>query len=143
MTKFCNKCNKEKSKTDFNKNTQKRDGLQTTCRECNREYLKNHYKNNIKYYKNKSNIYKREIYTKIARLKESKPCTDCGQCYPHYVMDFDHISNNKKFNIAHLINSCDITKLENEISKCELVCSNCHRIRTYNRRDKHLELEYL
>lgn len=47
-------------------------------------------------------------------------------------MDFDHLSD-KKYEINKLINSCSMTKIKAEIAKCDIVCSNCHRERTFQR----------
>lgn len=67
----------------------------------------------------------------IQELK-SKPCTDCGMNYPHYVMDFDHLFN-KSFNISDRRYKVNTEELVAEIAKCEVVCANCHRERTYKR----------
>lgn len=63
---------------------------------------------------------------------KSQPCTDCGKSYPPYVMHFDHLKD-KTFNISRRIGHKMSTLLE-EIDKCEVVCANCHAIRTHNRR---------
>ena len=63
-----------------------------------------------------------------------KPCMDCGIQYPPYVMDFDHRDpSQKKFTIA-TIGRHTIAELLDEISKCDVVCSNCHRIREHDRK---------
>ena len=49
-------------------------------------------------------------------------------------MDFDHVRGEKKFCIGHHRRYGD-AELLNEIAKCDLVCSNCHRIRTRKRRE--------
>ncbi len=69
---------------------------------------------------------------KFHDLKRDKPCVDCGKIFHPCAMDFDHINNNKEFSIAEKRHLPKELLLE-EISKCELVCSNCHRIRTYKR----------
>ena len=68
----------------------------------------------------------------INRIKD-RPCMDCGVKYPPYVMDFDHrAKQNKEINIGRMIGGgWSKGKVDKEISKCDLVCSNCHRIRTY------------
>jgi hypothetical protein len=73
---------------------------------------------------------KREM---IAAIK-NVPCMDCGIKYPPYVMDFDHVRGEKEFTIARKAHGRTVETLLNEISKCEIVCSNCHRIRTHERR---------
>lgn len=67
------------------------------------------------------------------RVRELKgaPCADCGQTFPWYVMDFDHVRGEKSFAISEGVVS--LKKLEAEAAKCDVVCANCHRIRTYVR----------
>lgn len=72
----------------------------------------------------------------IQEVKESTPCADCGMQYPHYVMDFDHLPGEVKlYNISNQMNSDigSLATLKAEIAKCEIVCANCHRHRTYMR----------
>lgn len=70
-------------------------------------------------------------------LKESLPCVDCGMYWPFYVTEWDHVpSRGKKlFNIAPLASTHPLTnvKLQEELAKCDLVCGNCHNIRTHER----------
>jgi hypothetical protein len=55
------------------------------------------------------------------------PCARCGVSYPPYVMDFHHRDRStKKFAVGSGSRSVKAT-LE-EIAKCDVVCSNCHRI---------------
>lgn len=69
----------------------------------------------------------------LNNLKETTPCKDCGKFFPHYIMDFDHLKD-KKFDVSAHGGSKSFDTLKFEISKCEIVCANCHRIRTHNRR---------
>ena len=65
----------------------------------------------------------------------NKPCADCGQSYPPYVMDFDHLPGTKKeFTISSQGLSRPIRAILDEAAKCEVVCANCHRERTERRR---------
>ena len=68
-------------------------------------------------------------------LREAKdvPCTDCGIRYPYYIMDFDHLYD-KRFNIGSDGVKFSREDLYIEIAKCEVVCSNCHRTRTWQRK---------
>lgn len=63
------------------------------------------------------------------------PCTDCGEKYPPYVMEWDHLPQFEKVMGLGLmrVRRLGREKVLAEIAKCELVCSNCHAIRTYNR----------
>ena len=63
------------------------------------------------------------------RLK-LKPCTDCNGIFPPCVMEFDHVRG-KKLKPVSQLRSDKMSTLMAEISKCDLVCSNCHRMRTH------------
>lgn len=60
------------------------------------------------------------------------PCADCGGMFPPYVMDFDHRDPAaKSFSVAaDKVLLKNRLELEAEIAKCDIVCANCHRIRT-------------
>lgn len=67
---------------------------------------------------------------------KSGACSDCGQRFPWYVMQFDHRnSSDKKFAISRAIKSRSTEAVLEEITKCDLVCANCHAIRTHG--EKH------
>lgn len=71
---------------------------------------------------------------KVAQIK-SQPCADCGVSYPWYVMDLDHVHGEKVMDVSSMIdNGASWRRIEAEIAKCDVVCSNCHRIRTHQRR---------
>lgn len=70
----------------------------------------------------------------VVEIKENTPCMDCEIQYPHYVMDFDHRpGTEKKFQIGNPSNVPSMEALKEEIAKCDLVCANCHRHRTFMR----------
>lgn len=69
---------------------------------------------------------------KINKYK-NKPCMDCNKTYPFYVMDFDHRPNEIKLFCVGRALTFSWHKIKAEIDKCDIVCSNCHRIRTYKR----------
>lgn len=71
---------------------------------------------------------------KMRRLKEVTPCADCGNIFPAVCMDFDHTTGQKHLKLSSMRNY-SWEKILLEIEKCEIVCSNCHRIRTANRRN--------
>ena len=81
--------------------------------------------------------YRREHFAKLreqakAIMYEAKsaPCMDCGVSYHPYVMDFDH-REGKKFNVSEWWHkSSSLDTLRAEMAKCDVVCSNCHRLRT-------------
>jgi transposase len=71
---------------------------------------------------------------KLRKIKEDSGCIDCGEKYPHYVLEFDHLPEYEKHGIVTSIaRRYSWKKAEEEIKKCEIVCKNCHGIRTWNR----------
>lgn len=74
---------------------------------------------------------KKEMYDFISKIK-SVPCQDCGNSYPSYVMDFDHrVPSEKTAEIGKVISNGSWPALYAEIDKCDIICANCHRIRTH------------
>ena len=68
---------------------------------------------------------------------KSRPCRDCGNTFPACAMQFDHVRGEKVANVAHLRNWENVPKVIDEIAKCEVVCANCHAIRTCKRDTRH------
>lgn len=65
---------------------------------------------------------------------KAKPCMDCKQTFPTECMDFDHVRGKKLTPINTQTANKSKGPLLEEIKKCDLVCSNCHRIRTRTRK---------
>lgn len=80
-------------------------------------------------YANKAEKRGREFLTQI---KMSTGCVDCGYRKAPEALDFDHVFGEKSYNVGMRISVTPET-LKKEIAKCEVVCANCHRIRTYER----------
>ncbi len=91
-------------------------------RTCNKCYRYNSNENTKKRYSER-----RALLQKLKNV----PCADCGGVFPTYVMDFDHRNREEKlFNVARRLHG-KLDTLLDEIAKCDVVCANCHRIRTY------------
>ncbi len=101
-----------------------------------REAIRKHYYANREYYIQKAYRKRETLRSWVYDLKSITPCTDCKILYPSYVTDFDHIEarGKKMGTISSLINSGSFKQIKEEVAKCELVCANCHRIRTFKRR---------
>jgi hypothetical protein len=101
---------------------------------------KKHYELNKDLIKKRAKNYKvinqNTIKEYVNELKLN-PCTDCKQTFHSIAMDFDHVRGTKIKAVSQMINSgFGLEKIKLEIEKCDLVCSNCHRIRTHERRSK-------
>lgn len=95
------------------------------------------------YLENKERLYlskkkRRGWYRKyIQEIKSTTPCADCKEFFPYYIMDFDHLPGvEKKFEIGGANSATSLQALKDEIAKCEIVCANCHRHRTFMRQTK-------
>jgi hypothetical protein len=105
-------------------------------RKRNAEYQSRWYKANQEIHKKrvaKNKAEKKERLRQYLYEAKSKPCTDCGQTFHPEVMDFDHVKGMKKFSLSQG-KSKSLKLVVEEIAKCELVCANCHRLRTFTRR---------
>jgi len=79
---------------------------------------------------------KRYIRRRRAWLQAYKHVVGCKFCPENdpRCLDFHHRDPKvKKYKIASL--PCSFEKLREEIEKCDVVCANCHRRKTWKRRD--------
>ncbi len=96
---------------------------------------------NVRYYTQNSSrevarVRRRQAQTRdYLRALRQVPCADCGRTFQPHQMDFDHREpESKSFRLtegrAMLMSR---SRLATEASKCDVVCANCHRVRTYRR----------
>ena len=116
----------------------KKRGVGVVCSKSGSIQLKKHIIYNKHMKSEKTSVAKQKAYLSryIQELKSNTPCMDCKINYPYYVMDFDHVRGRKHKNVMELIPTLSKKKIDEEIAKCEIVCSNCHRIRTHQRKLK-------
>ena len=70
----------------------------------------------------------------VRAYKLSHGCADCGYNARYEALDFDHLPGTvKSFNIGPSVGSHSMEDIMAEALKCEIVCANCHRIRTADR----------
>jgi hypothetical protein len=70
-------------------------------------------------------------------IKLGRGCADCGWRGWARGLDWDHVEGVKFGGIATLIaNGRPWTEIEVEMAKCDVVCANCHRIRSAERRER-------
>lgn len=69
----------------------------------------------------------------VNALKVERGCADCGFNRHPAALEFDHLpGTNKRCKVSALMLSSRQAILD-EIAKCEVVCANCHAIRTVDR----------
>ena len=132
--KKCNKCKVTKELTEFYFRLGKSGNKKYSyiCKACHKNKMQKNYTDNIEFYKDRAKKARQKMREFVIQQKDF-PCKDCGVKYPHYVMDFDRLGNEEKsFNVGTWRNQSK-QDVMNEIAKCDLVCSNCHRERTFKR----------
>lgn len=93
-----------------------------------------------KRYGNPAGLKARAKTREFIHAMKAVPCMDCGRTYPPCVMDFDHRPGEVKlFDISQYPSGSSEATLRAEIDKCDVVCSNCHRMRSWTRKQaKHV-----
>ncbi len=136
--KYCPKCNTPKELSQFykRKTGPKAGTTYEKCKQCMKERGKTYYRQNIDHLKKLTMMRTRKgvaIKRQFLIKYKDKPCMDCGKKYPPYVMDLDHRDPKDKINdVAAMVHwNFSIEKIKKEIDKCDIVCANCHRIRTH------------
>lgn len=145
--KTCPDCGIDKDPGEFSADSSRSDGLRAYCRACSsirntrwrrsnpekmRASQKSWYDRNGHRVRERYKERTAEARQFVNRMKDS-PCVDCGGKFPPVCMDFDHLRD-KKMDVAVMVNrAMSISEIGAEIEKCELVCANCHRIRTNER----------
>lgn len=72
--------------------------------------------------------------TALQAIKLERGCADCGYAEHAEALDFDHRPGEVKLlSIGRQCANAGIERLLAEVEKCDVVCANCHRVRTYTR----------
>lgn len=146
--KVCKTCRQSKPITAFSPSKRCVYGVLSNCKQCralqekhkkatdpvyaakHRASSKGWYKANPEY--QRQHVRRRSLESRmwVDSLK-SHPCVDCGNDFPPCVMQFHHRDPaSKLFGIAAIF-SHSKHKVLAEIEKCDLLCANCHAIRTW------------
>jgi len=88
-----------------------------------------------------------QLRSALATMKLERGCADCGYAAHPEALDFDHVRGEKLFSLGghhgrwkngeyqkSNIGRMSLDRILNETEKCEVVCANCHRVRTSERR---------
>ncbi len=145
--KICKECNKEKEDDKFElvvsplkhggNGKQYRRGRCFACRgkrtnSTRKEYRKEYNAVHKDKKARRAHKIRNEVRLLLNELK-SNPCVDCNKTFLPIAMDFDHIKDKIRPIARMLSTAYKIELILEEIKKCELVCANCHRIRTRRR----------
>ncbi len=79
----------------------------------------------------------RALRARIAEIKLAAGCIDCGYWEHAEALDFDHRPGEEKVrNVSQMTSNASWERIVAEIAKCDVVCANCHRVRTARRRQE-------
>jgi hypothetical protein len=76
---------------------------------------------------------KKKHQNAIAQYKLSKQCHDCTGVFTASQLEYDHCRGKKKFALSAGA-KYSLRRIAAEIAKCDVVCANCHRLRTHKRK---------
>ncbi len=132
--KKCSRCNQLKPLTEFGSHKTKHDGKCCYCLECKSTQVREYYASNEAYrQQTKERAAEAKRRNKIAVYKYLlvHPCVDCGEA-DVIVLDFDHRDPSLKRESVSTLSRQAVKwqTVQDEIDKCDVRCSNCHRKRT-------------
>jgi len=142
--KTCTICGEDKDFDSFAFRNKAQGTRRSQCKSCMSDRDKDSYKNNqARRDSIKSNDSRRrqELINKVWLHKINHPCVDCGFSDPR-ALEFDHLPEfEKSYDISAMVDRRFAwDKIQEEMAKCEVVCANCHRIRTHDRDSRRIRL---
>jgi 5-methylcytosine-specific restriction endonuclease McrA len=81
------------------------------------------------------NAAKRTQKRNVKIIQEEKlkhGCVCCGYSAHACALDFDHIDPSDKIRDIAKMHTTSIPVLQKEMEKCQVLCANCHRIKTHD-----------
>ncbi len=131
--KRCLKCGETKPFDAFHRGG--RDGWQAWCKTCRKVYDHADHQKTKGLRVRQKRVLKRKSADWLRALKDGRPCVDCGGVFHPEAMHFDHRpESGKEFDVGFGNGRYSRARVLAEIAKCDLVCANCHAVRTYDRR---------
>lgn len=104
-------------------------------KEYQRKYHSRWYQSNGERRRKQVNARRRRTREWIHDLKSEGECVECGLSgsIAPWALDYHHLDGTvKDASVSYLVgNGYGRKRIEKEIEKCELICSNCHRTRHY------------
>lgn len=130
--KRCGQCGVVKPSEDFHR---LRSGHQAWCKECRRAYDAEYWRRTRAERLQTRKKHRKQLLAWYRSLKEGRPCADCGGVFHHAAMHWDHLPGmTKERELSNMVlRGFRRRTIMEEIAKCELVCANCHAVRTFDR----------
>jgi hypothetical protein len=111
----------------------KGDGYQPWCKACRKEYDAAYFQAN-KHRRKPRRRDENDAFRRWYAGLKAGPCQDCGGTFAPGAMHWDHRpGENKIADVGWLATRRNRQRILDEIAKCDLVCANCHAVRTAER----------
>lgn len=139
--KMCKACETELPLEAFSRHSKSKDGRQGLCKPCDRRRSRDYYARNkarmMPQIHQAAAIRAAKVKRFVCEFLAAHPCVDCGEVDIR-VLEFDHHDGGKLANVSNLLSRRSSLELvQAEMAKCEVVCANCHKIRTDTRADNY------
>lgn len=121
LYRWCPRCKAVIPTTSFNRSKGRWQGW---CRPCFREYFAQRGDSHRAHVKRNKAARLRQGREHVLEILRSSQCADCG-ITDTTVLEFDHRGAKSAAVSALLAQACSLTRLKDEIAKCEVVCVNC------------------
>ncbi len=132
VMKLCGSCLALKPLDECHRRGQ---GRQTWCKPCRRLYDREYHHRTRERRLAQKRLQHKRMVAWYRDLKSSTPCADCGSTFNHAAMSWDHLPGFEKLDdVSSLVSRHNKALILAEIQKCELVCANCHAVRSFERR---------
>ncbi len=136
--KRCVKCLTPKPLNQFYKRTDRKGSRRSRCKTCTPSHSpgnwKKFYQANRERLLSNARRSRNRIQEEVLQYLLSHPCVDCGET-DLVVLQFDHVRGKKQFCIGNMMLAHGWDKVQKEIEKCDVRCSNCHDRKTAKERN--------
>lgn len=130
IERICKVCGESKPLETYHKNKQCKGGHIATCRDCTNARVRS--------WLDKTRQTRRDVINERNRSRKAMAverfggkCLDCEGVFPQCVYEFHHLDMSEKdFNPSHAMGLSE-ERMWAELSKCVMLCANCHKIRHF------------
>ncbi len=134
----CVACGEMKDETEFPWWDESANRRRGTCRACKSEQQKKWYAKHKETHVANARINRERAIAEARRFVwdylSTHPCVHCGESNP-VVLEFDHIRGKKRMHVSEMVRrGHGLESIAEELAKCQVLCANCHRIKTSNER---------
>lgn len=133
--KKCSKCGEEKSLSEFYWRNKAKGTRMSACKACRSTAAAQRWASGSEKESNYESKARRvqRAYDYIWSVLSTSSCADCDERNP-LVFEFDHVRGTKIRDVGTMVvQNYGLQAIKDEIAKCEVVCANCHKIRTSTR----------